>query len=182
MRILAPAIVALTLAAAYPLATVAQPTPAPAAQPAPAPTPPAAPTTPSAAPLASPAANPSASPAPSPTASGTPNPYRFIVTPPAPKPGQPAILEIDLLDSTLHAGQPYSVRVKTSLDVTAINVSAMGSTYGMQMGYPGLFASDGSVPSGIPFFLLNRDYTLTVAAMTADGRTTTVPVTLRLER
>ncbi len=64
-----------------------------------------------------------------------------------------------MLDQTLHAGAPYSVRVKTSADVTAINVSAMGQTYGMQGAGPGLFASDGQVPGGIPFFLLNRDYT-----------------------
>jgi hypothetical protein len=104
------------------------------------------------------------------------------VNPPPPAPGLPAILEIDLLDSTIHAGQPYSVRVRTSLDVTAINVSAMGSTYGMQQGAPGLYASDGQVPSGIPFFLLNRDYVVTVSAQTRDGKTTSVPLTLHLAR
>jgi hypothetical protein len=110
------------------------------------------------------------------------NPYKFVVTPPAPAPGQPGILEIDMLDSTIHAGQPYSVRVRTTLDVTAINVSAMGSTYGMHQGAPGLYASDGTVPSGIPFFLLNRDYVVTISAQTKDGRTATVPLTLHLAR
>jgi hypothetical protein len=105
-----------------------------------------------------------------------------VVRPPSPAPGQPAILEIDMLDSTLHAGQPYSVRVHTSLDVTAINVSSMGTTYGMQQGAPGLYASDGQVPSGIPFFLLNRDYIVTISALTKDGRSTSVPVTLHLAR
>jgi hypothetical protein len=94
----------------------------------------------------------------------------------------PAILEIDMLDQTLHAGGPYSVRVKTSLDVATINVSAMGSTYGMQAAGPGLFASDGQVPDGIPFFLLNRSYGITVTAQTADKRTTTFTLNLRLER
>jgi hypothetical protein len=94
----------------------------------------------------------------------------------------PAILEIDMLDETIHAGAPYSVRVKTSLDVATINVSAMGSTYGMQAAGPGLFASDGQVPDGIPFFLLNRSYGIIVTAQTADKRTTTVTLNLRLER
>jgi hypothetical protein len=94
----------------------------------------------------------------------------------------PAILEIDMLDETIHSGAPYSVRVKTSLDVTTINVSAMGSTYGMQGAGPGLFASDGQVPGGIPFFLLNRSYAVTVTALTADKRTTAYTLSLRLER
>ena len=180
-RILAPAALTLALAAAVPLAASAQqPAPAPTAEPAPGVTPTPAPAVPTAAPIPSPSPNPS--PSPTASASASPSPYKFVLTPPPPKRGDPAIIEIDLLDQTLHPGQPYSVRVKTSLDVTAINVSAMGSTYGMQIAYPGLFASDGAVPTGIPFFLLNRDYLLTVAASTADGRTTTVQVTLRLER
>ncbi len=87
-----------------------------------------------------------------------------------------------MLDQTLHAGAPYSVRVKTSPDVTAINVSAMGQTYGMQAAGPGLFASDGQIPNGIPFFLLNRDYTVTIIALTADKRTTSVSLTLHLTK
>ena len=87
-----------------------------------------------------------------------------------------------MLEQTLHAGAPYSVCVRTSLDVTAINVSAMGQTYGMQGAAPGLFASDGQVPSGIPFFLLNRTYTVTVTALTADKRTTSVSVSLYLTK
>ncbi len=87
-----------------------------------------------------------------------------------------------MLDQTLHAGAPYSVRVRTSPDVTAINVSAMGQTYGMQAAGPGLFASDGQIPNGIPFFLLNRDYTVTIIALTADKRTTSVSLTLHLTK
>lgn len=94
----------------------------------------------------------------------------------------PTIFEIDMLDSTLHAGGPYSVRVKTSLDVTSLTVTAMGGTYGMQAAGPGLFGSDGQIPSGIPFFLLNRSFSITVNASTTDGRMTSVPLTLRLER
>ncbi len=94
----------------------------------------------------------------------------------------PAILEIDMLDSVLHPGGSYSVRVKTSLDVTTILVSTMGQTYGMQAAGPGLFATDGQVPPGVPFFLLNRAYALSVTAQTADKRSTTITLSLRLER
>jgi hypothetical protein len=94
----------------------------------------------------------------------------------------PVILEIDMLDQIIHAGAPYSVRVKTSLDVTTISVSTMGSTYGMQAAGPGLFATDGQVPGGIPFFLLNRDYAVVVTAQTADKKSTSVSLNLRLER
>jgi hypothetical protein len=131
---------------------------------------------------------PTASPSPGPIASSaavTPqaaSPYHFVVTPPAPAAGQPAITEIDLLDQTIHEGGPYSVRVKTSLDVTTIAVSAMGRTYNMQAAGPGLYATDGQVPDGIPFFLLNRSYDINVTAQTADGRSTSVTVSLRLEK
>jgi hypothetical protein len=175
------ALAAVLLACAFPFAVGAQPVPVPTAEPAPATASPApAPVPPSAAPLASPAP-PSPSPSPSPTATPA-SPYHFVTTPSPPPAGQPAILEIDLLEQTLHAGAPYSVRVKTSLDVTAINVSAMGETYGMQGAAPGLFASDGQVPSGIPFFLLNRNYTVTVTALTADKRTTSVSLQLYLTK
>ena len=173
MRSLVPVAVALTfLALAYPLTIAAQPAPAPTSQPAPAdasPSPPPAP--PTAGPI----------PSPSPTASGTPSPYHYVVNPPAPAPGQPAIFEIDMLDQTIRPGAPYSVRVKTSLDVTTLNVSTMGQTVGMQGAGPGLFATDGQVPGGVPFFLMNRTYTVILIAGTADGRSTSVPVTLRLE-
>jgi hypothetical protein len=167
------ALVIVLLASVYPLVSAAQPAPAPSPEPAPAT---ASPATPPAPPTAAPI------PTPAPTATPTASPYHFVTTPPSPAPGQPAILEIDMLESTLHAGAPYSVRVKTSLDVTAINVSAMGSTYGMQAAGPGLFASDGQVPGGIPFFMLNRSYTVTVTAVTADGRTASIPINLRLEK
>jgi hypothetical protein len=110
------------------------------------------------------------------------SPYKYVVTPPSPAPGQPAIVEIDMLDQTIHSGAPYSVRVKTSLDVTTILVSTMGQTYGMQGAGPGLFATDGQVPGGIPFFLLNRSYDVVITAQTADKRSTAITLSLRLEK
>jgi hypothetical protein len=143
-----------------PAPTMAAPSPAPAAPPMPAPV----------------------SPTPAPPPASAPSPYHYVITPPAPAPGQPAIIEIDMLDQTIRPGAPYSVRVKTSLDVTSLKVTTMGSTIGMQGAGPGLFATDGQVPGGIPFFLFNRSYTITAPPAPADGRTTSVPVTLRLER
>lgn len=105
-----------------------------------------------------------------------------MVDPPPPALGQPGILKIEMLDQTLHAGKPYSVRVYTTTDVTTLTVEAMGGNYGMQSAGPGLFASDGQLPNFIPFFMLDRSYTITVTAKTADGRSTSVPLTLRLER
>jgi hypothetical protein len=116
-----------------------------------------------------------------PTAAAS-GPYHYVVTPPAPAPGQPAIIEIDLLDQVLHVGGPYSVRVKTTPDVTNLTVATMGQTFGMQSAGPGLFASDGQVPSAIPFFFVNRNYTLIVHAQTDDKRSTSFSITLRLER
>jgi hypothetical protein len=124
-----------------------------------------------------PGASPNAAPS-----SGTASPYQYVLTPPPPVTGMPAILEIDLLDQVIHEGAPYSVRVKTSPDVTTINVSSMGQTYGMQAAGAGLFATDGNVPTGIPFFFLNRSYAVTVTAKTADGRSTSYTTNLRLER
>ena len=186
MRCLARAALALVLlASAVPQVTLAQPVPMPSPEPAPLPptappSPSPAPGPPTAAPLPTPPPTPA--PSPTPTATASSSPYHYVITPPSPALGQPAIIEIDMLDQVLHGGGPYSVRVHTSLDVTTINVSAMGGTYGMQAAGPGLFATDGTVPAGIPFFLINRWYTITVIASTADGRTTSVAVTLRLER
>jgi hypothetical protein len=184
MRSLGSAVLALVLlVGASPLAGQAQPAPAPAAEPAPATaTPSVPPAPPSAGPIPAPTLTPTPAPTATATATPTGSPYKFVVDPPAPPRGQPAIMEIAMLDSTIHEGAPYSVRVKTSLDVTNINVSTMGQTYGMQGAGPGLFATDGQVPGGIPFFMLNRSYTITVTAQTADHRSTAVTLNLRLEK
>jgi hypothetical protein len=184
MRSLAAVALAFVLVAgAWPQASLAQPAPAPTPEPAPAapaatpsPAPSPAPVPPTAAPI------PAPSPTPSPAATPTGSPYHYVVTPPAPPPGMPVILEIDMLDQTLHPGTAYSVRVRVSPDVTKINVEAMGQTYGMQAAGQGLFASDGQVPGFIPFFMLGRAYTVTLTALTADGRSTSFPLPLRLDR
>jgi hypothetical protein len=180
MRSLIPAsLAAVLLAIACPLVSGAQPVPAPTPL---APPTAAAPTAPPAPPTAAPLPSPVPTPGPPVNTPPPASAYHYIVTPSPPPPGQPAIFEIDMLEPIIRPGGPYSVRVKTSLDVTAINVNTMGQTVGMQGAGPGLFATDGQVPTGIPFFLFNRAYTVNVTALTADHRSTTVAVTLRLER
>lgn len=110
------------------------------------------------------------------------SPFHYVIAPPAPPPGAPAIVEIAVNDQILHPGGPYVVRVTTSPDVTAVQVQAMGQSFAMPPGGNGRFFVSGSVPSEVPFFLLNRGYMLTVVAQTADGRSTSVQVPMRLER
>jgi hypothetical protein len=140
-----------------------------------------------------PPASPSPSPAPRaalatpppaeiPAVTPAPGPFRYVLAPPPPAPGSPTIAEIALSDQTLHPGGPYVVRVLTSPDVTSMLVSTLGQTYALPPDGPGKFFASGLVPSEVPFFFLNRDYRLTATAQTADGRTTSVQVTVRLER
>jgi hypothetical protein len=143
-----------------------------------APGPPASPS-PSAAPRAALATPPLAEIPAVPPASGS---FRYVLTPPPPVPGSPTIAEIALSDQTLHPGGPYVVRVLTSPDVTSLLVSTLGQTYALPPDGPGKFFVSGLVPSEVPFFFLNRNYKLTVTAQTGDSRTTSVEVTVRLER
>lgn len=177
MRSLAVAVLALAVTATANPAT-AQPAPAPLPQPAPALT--TAPATPVPVPTAAPL--PAPSPIPSPTATPTVSPFHYVIDPPPPAPGTPGILEVAVNDRVLHPGGPYVVRVTTTADVTTVQVQAMGGSYGLPPAGPGLFFIAGSVPSEVPFFLLDRSYTLTVVAQTADGRSTTLQVPMRLER
>jgi hypothetical protein len=108
--------------------------------------------------------------------------FHYVLTPPAPAPGSPAITEIALNDRTIHPGSAYVVRVMTSPNVLTVTVQAMGGSYTLLPVSPGLFSVNGEVPREVPFYLLNRSYTVTVTAETPDGHATSVPVTLRLER
>jgi hypothetical protein len=159
---------------------------APAPSPVPQPSPGAARPSASAAP--SPAATttpvpPSPSPgSPSPAPSGSPNPFAYVVAPSPGPAGAPRILEIALNDRVLHKGGPLLVRITTSPDVTAVVARTMGREIGIPQGGPGYFSGQDQLPSGIPFFLLNRTYQIEFVASTADGRSTSYSVPVRLER
>jgi hypothetical protein len=163
-------------------------------QPAPSPQPNPAP------PLSSPApqgVQPGATPAPSPgatttpippavspapNASPTPNPFTYVVAPQPGPTGAPRILEIALNDRVLHKGGMLLVRVTTSTDVTTLVARTLGHEIGIPQGAPGYFAGQQQLPTGIPFFLLGRDYQVEFVATTADGRTATYSIPIRLDR
>jgi hypothetical protein len=74
------------------------------------------------------------------------------------------------------------VKVTTSPDVTAIVARTMGRELGIPQAAPGLFAGQQQLPGGIPFWLLNRTYQIEFVATTADGRSASYTVPVRLER
>jgi hypothetical protein len=161
-------------------------------QPAPSPQPNAAPPTPP--PLSTPAASPAPQPVstttpvpappatPGPVSSPTPNPFTYVVAPQPGPSGAPRILEIALNDRVLHKGGMLLVRVTTSPDVTTLVARTLGHEIAIPLGSPGYFAGQQQLPSGIPFFLLGRDYQVEFVATTADGRTATYSLPIRLGR
>ena len=168
---------------ALPLLLALAPGPSPAPQPNPVPAA-APPATRAPVPTSSTTPTPpTPSPVPAtPQPSATPNPFTYVVAP-APGPtGAPRIVEIALNDRVLHRGGPLLVRVTTSADVTSVIARTMGHELGIPQGAPGYFAGQDQLPSSIPFFLLNRTYQVEFVASTADGRSTTYSVPVRLER
>jgi hypothetical protein len=149
----------------------------------PSPQPNAAPSTPP--PLATPAPSPAATttPAPpSPQPIGSPNPFGYVVNPSPGPSGAPRIVEIALNDKVLHQGGTMLVKVTTSPDVTALIARTMGHELGIPLASPGVFAGQQQLPTGIPFFILNRTYQVEFVGTTADGRTVSYTLALRLER
>jgi len=177
----AAAVTLVAVALVLPVAAQAQTAPAPQASPSagsalpPPPTPPA-PTPETPAPEATP------SPAPAPTVAPTPNPYLYVITPPptaGPADG-PHILEVDVNDHAIHPGGPLLVRVTTSPNVIGVEARAFGRFIAIPANGPGVFTLAYTMPSGIPFWLMNKNYDIVIAAATPDGRQTTVTVTMAL--
>lgn len=183
-----PALLGGTMLAVYVLplivALVTAP-PSPQPQPLPPPATPVATPTAAPSPLATttpipPSPNPSAAPAtPGPTSS--PNPFTYVVDP-APGPsGAPRIIEIALNDRVMHAGGMMLLKVTTSTDVTSVKARTLGREIAVPQGAPGYFAGQEQLPGAIPFFLLNKTYQIEFVATTADGRSITFTMPLRLE-
>ncbi|MDB5043133.1 MAG: hypothetical protein JWN27_3859 [Candidatus Eremiobacteraeota bacterium] len=159
--------------------------PSPHAQPMQAPPTPPAPVTASPSSYPSPAETTTPNPTPSPAASGlpSPNPYLYVVTPTAPPNGVTTrIIEVAMNDRVLHSGGLMLVRVTTSPDVTTVVARTMGHEIAVPLYSPGVFAGQQQMPSGIPFFLLNRTFQVDFVATTADGHTAVTSLPLRLER
>lgn len=135
----------------------------------------------------SPAPSPSSTttptpPSPGPVPTPTPNPFSYIVTPTPGPSGAPQIREIAVNDRVLHKGGLLLVRVMTSPDVTSVLARTFGRSIYIPQGAPGYFAGQEQLPSAIPSFLLNRTYDIEVVASTADGRSASYKLPLRLER
>ena len=168
-----PLLVALTSPAPSPLPSGAPPSPPPLSSPAASPAP-----TPSGGPTPTPTPTPAP---PGPVASPAPNPYAFVVAPPPPAAASsPRILEIALNDRILHEGKMLLVRVTTSPDVSTVVARTLGHEIAVPLSTPGLFAGQQQVPTGIPFFLLNRDFQVEFVATTTDGRVASYTIPIRL--
>ena len=166
-----PLLVALAQPAPQPQPIPPPPTPPPVSTPAPSPT---ATTTP---------VPPTPSPAPSATPSATPNPFGYVVAvPPPPAGNTPRIVEIAANDRVLHQGGMLLVRITTSQDVTRVIARTWNHEIGIPLISPGVFSGQEQLPGNIPFFMLNRNYQIEVVAMTADGRSASFTVPVRLER
>jgi hypothetical protein len=142
-------------------------------------------------PTASPAPSPSPTPgliptfAPSVVATATPV-YNFVYRPspapdaPAPLPGAPLILEVDVNDQTIAAPGPLHVRILTSDSI----VSVAGEAYGYEVEIPrhgnGLFIFDGMIPE-IPDAVKGKQFFVDVVGSTKDGRTTTITLPFMLK-
>ena len=147
-------------------------TPAPGATPSPAPSPGVTP---------SPAPTPTlpASPIPSPSPGG---PYQFVVHPsPAPN-GSPQILEIAVNSQVQHSGGDLMLKVTTSPDVFQVQLRAMGRILPLPQAASGVFSGEQRIPTGIPFFFLNRWYNVDFIATNGVGVATSVTVPFRFER
>jgi hypothetical protein len=136
-------------------------TPPPPATPSPLPSPPAAVT----------------SPSPVPTLM----PLTYVVTPPAPAGGGPAITQIAMSDRVVRSGAPYLVLVNTTADVTGVTVEAFGTRFSLFPAGPARFGVTGTIPT-IPWMIADRPVTVHLIATAADGRTYTSSLELRVAR
>jgi hypothetical protein len=177
-----PALLGGTMLALYALPVLlalAAPSPSPVPQPSPAP--PATTQAPTPAPAPTSTTTP-VPPTPAPQASATPSLFNYVVEPSPGPAGAPRFVQIALNDKVLHRGGMLLVRITTSPDVTAVIARTMGHEIGIPQGAPGYFAGQEQLPSSIPFFLLNRTYQVDFVASTADGRSATYSMPVRLER
>ena len=97
-------------------------------------------------------------------------------------PDGPHIIEVLLNDRQIRIGGPLNVRVLTSPNVVGVEARALGRFIAIPQSSPGLFSLSYILPGGVPFWLLNRNYDIVIAAATADGRQTSVSFPMVLTR
>jgi hypothetical protein len=193
-------IVSLLLAAVLALASAhdaRQPSPTPtpsvtatptvAVTPIPIPTPAIATPAPSASANPTPAGSqsPETSPAPSPTPTGLNlPPLKYHIAPkqpPSPGPDSPQILEIDVYDQVIYSAKTFAARVTTNDVVTKVTISSNGHSGEMTRIAPGRFESMGNIPK-LPSIIGGLNVNLVFTATTADGRSTSVKVPIKVKR
>ena len=116
-----------------------------------------------------PSPTPAAIIAPSPSPAPTLMPLTYLITPPPPAAGQPAITQIAMSDQIVRSGAPYLVIVTTSPDVTGVAAEALGVKFTLFPAGTGRFGVMGTVPS-IPWMIANRTVSVRFVATTPDGR------------
>jgi hypothetical protein len=168
----------------------AAPTPAPvpvpsAAAPAPAPV---SSGTPEPLPIASAVPSPGATVEPAPsvapaaTASATPQAYKYRFVPRQPavhQPGTPQIFAIFLNDNTLRGGGRIAIKVVTSPDVVKVITRSNGREGAIPETAPGDFETGSRLPK-IPFIAAGITTFLEFVAFTADGKSVSVRVPVKL--
>jgi hypothetical protein len=139
---------------------------------------------PTPAPSASPAA---VVPPPTPAAIVTPAPaptmipLTYLVKPPAPAAGGPAITQIAMSDQVARSGAPYLLLVMTTPDVTGVTVEAYGVRFALFPAGPGRFGVTGQIPA-IPGMIANRTVAVRFVATTPDGRAYAASLDVRIAR
>ncbi len=136
-----------------------------------------------------PAPSASASPVPSPAPSATPTglnlpPLKYHIAPrpsPSAAPDAPEILALDLVDQTVFSGKVLAIRVTTNDVVTKVTISSNGRSGQMTQIAPGRFESSGIIPK-LPPLVSGLNVNLVFTATTADGRSTSAKVPLRVRR
>jgi hypothetical protein len=178
--VIAAVTLALTLAAGPGMPPPsAEPLPEPSATAAPAASAPAVPEPSTAGETAAPA--PSTTPSASVTATPDPYKYRFVPRQPAVhEPGTPQIFAIFLNDRTLHGSGVIAIKVVTSPDVVKVITRSNGRDGVIPEIAAGDFEASSRLPK-IPFIAAGMTTLLEFVAFTADGKTASVKVPVRLE-
>ncbi len=138
---------------------------------------------PSLTPMASPTATPTRSPSPTPIASPSPTAtpiyrYRFVPQPPSsPDPTAPQIYAVYLNSAQLH--DTIAIRVVTNAVVTKVYSKSGGQSGQLTPSGPGEFTAASKLPK-IPFIARGISVNLDIVAYSADGRSTTVRVPVKV--
>ncbi len=118
-----------------------------------------------------------------PAATATPNPYKYRFVPRQPAvhvPGAPQIFAIFLNDQILHGSGLIEIKVVTSPDVVKVITRSNGREGVIQAAGPGDFETNSRLPK-IPFIAAGMTTLLEFVAFTADGKSVSVKVPVKLE-